>query len=50
MHKGGSVSELRNYRTIAIINVVCNLCMTIVRDRINEWVEETAMPGDIQRF
>ena len=48
VHKCGSVNESRNYRPIAIINVVCKICMTIVRDRINEQVEETGMLGDTQ--
>ena len=48
IHKGGNAKELKNYRPIAIISVVCKLCMMIVKDRINEWVEETGMLGDIQ--
>ena len=42
------MSELENYRPIAIINVICKLCMIIVRDRVNRWVEESGMLGDVQ--
>ena len=48
VHKGGDMSELKNYRPIAIINVICKLCMIIVRDRVNRWVEESGMLGDVQ--
>ena len=33
---------------MAIINVVCKLFMMVLRERINEWVEESGMLGDIQ--
>ena len=46
MYKGGDISELKNYRPIAII--ICKLCMIIVRDRVNRWVEESGMLGDVQ--
>ena len=39
MHKGGSKKELKNYRPVAIINVMCKLFMMVVRERIIEWVE-----------
>ena len=48
IHKGGNHSDMKNYRPIAIISIVCKICMMIVRDRINEWVEETGMLGDVQ--
>ena len=34
---------------MAIINVVCKLFMMVLRERINGWVEESGMLGDIQR-
>ena len=48
VHKGGSKKELKNYRPVAIINVVCKLFMMVLRERINGWVEESGMLGDIQ--
>ena len=33
---------------MAIINVMSKLFMMVVRERINEWVEESGMIGDIQ--
>ena len=48
MHKGVSKKELKNYRPVAIINVVCKLFMMVVRERINKWVEKGGMLGDIQ--
>ena len=48
IHKGGSVEDLKNYRPIAIINVICKLCMMIVKERISAWVEDTNMLGDVQ--
>ena len=39
-HKGGSKKELKNYRPVAIINVVCKLFMKVLIERINGWVEE----------
>ena len=47
VYKGGSINELNNYRPVAIINVMCKLFMMVVRGRINEWVEESRMLGDI---
>ena len=41
------MSELKNYRHIAIINVICELCMIIVQDRVNTLVEESGMLGDV---
>ena len=46
--QGGSKKELKNYRPVAIINVVCKLFMMVLRERINGWVEESGMLGDIQ--
>ena len=40
IHKGGNHSDMKNYRPIAIISIVCKICMMIVRDKINEWVEK----------
>ena len=48
MHKGGSKKELKNYRPVAIINVVCKLFMMVLREIIHGWVEESGMLGDIQ--
>ena len=48
VHKGGSKKELKNYRPVAIINVVCKLFMMVLSERINGWVEESDMLGDIQ--
>ena len=45
LHKGGS--KLNNYRPVAIINVMCKLFMMVVRDRINECVEESGILGYI---
>ena len=45
---GGSKKELKNYRPVAIINLVCKLFMMVLRDRINGWVEEGCMLCDIQ--
>ena len=45
VHKGGSKKELRNYRPVAIINVMCKLFMMVI---INELVEESGILGDIQ--
>ena len=47
-HKGGSKKEFKHYRPVAIINVVCKLFMVVLRERINGWVEESAMLGDMQ--
>ena len=48
VYKGCDMSEFMNYRPKAIINVICKLCMIIVRDRMNRWVEESGMLGDVQ--
>ena len=48
VHKGVIKKELKNYRPVALINVMCKLFMMVVRERINEWVEESGMLGDIQ--
>ena len=38
----------KNYRPVAIINLMCKLFMMVVRERINEWVEKSWMLGAIQ--
>ena len=48
VYKAGDISELKKYRPIAIINVICKLSMIIVRDRVNRYVEESGMLGDVQ--
>ena len=50
VHKGGSKKDVRNYRPIAIINVICKLFMMLIRDSIHGWVEESGMLGDVQVF
>ena len=35
---------------MAILNVVCKLFMMVLKERINGWVEESGMLGDIQGF
>ena len=48
VHKGGgSKKELKNNRPVVIISVVCKLFMMVLRERINGWVEESGMLGDI---
>ena len=39
---------MKNYRPIAIISVICKLCMLMVRERINEWSEDSGFLGDVQ--
>ena len=43
-----SKKELKNYRPVAIINVVCKLFMMVLREIINGWVEDSGMICDIQ--
>ena len=50
VHNEGSRKEVRNYRPIVIINVICKLCMMLIRDSINGWVEESGMLGDVIFF
>ena len=45
VHNGGSMKELKNSKPAAIINAMCKLFMMVVRERINEWVEESGMLG-----
>ena len=45
---GESKKELKKYRPVAIINVVCKLFMKVLGEIINRWVEESGMLGDIQ--
>ena len=35
VHKRGSKKELKNYRPVEIINVVCKLFMMVLSERIN---------------
>ena len=39
---------MKNYRPIAIISVICKLCMLMVRERINEWAEDSGFLGEVQ--
>ena len=48
IYKGGGEQELKNYRPIAIINVTCKMCMMMIKERLNNWMEETNFLGDIQ--
>ena len=48
LHKGGIRDELENFRPIAIISVMCKLCIMMVRERINEWTEDSGLLGEIQ--
>ena len=48
LHKGGRSDELKNYRPVAIISVICKLCMLMVRERIDKWTEDNGMLGEIQ--
>ena len=48
VHMGVSKKEFKNYRSVAIINVLCKLFMMVLRERIIGWVEESGMLGDIQ--
>ena len=50
VYKGGRKKEVSNYRSIAIINVICKLFMMLIRDSINGWVEESGMLDDVQVF
>ena len=43
VHMGGSKKEVRNYRPIVIINVICKLFMMLIRNSINGWVEESGI-------
>ena len=48
LHKDGRREDLKNYRPIAIISVICKLCMLMVRERINEWAEDSGFLGEVQ--
>ena len=39
--------EIKNYRPVAIMNVVCKLFIMVLSERINGWVEESGMLGEI---
>ena len=39
VYKAGDVCELKNDLPIDIISVIYKLCMIIMRDRMNRWVE-----------
>ena len=40
------MDELKNYPPIAIISVICKLCM--LRERIDKWTEYSGLMGEIQ--
>ena len=46
--KGPKQDDVKNYRPIAIISVICKVAMMIMRNRLNEAVEDTNFLGDIQ--
>ena len=48
LHKGGRTDELKTYRPIVIINITCKLCMLMVRERIDQWTEDSGMLSEIQ--
>ena len=48
IQKGRNPSDMKNDGLIAIISIVFKICMMIVRDTINEWVDETGMLGNVQ--
>ena len=48
LHKGGRRDELNNYRPIAIISVICKVCMLMGREIIDKWTEESGLLGEIQ--
>ena len=48
LRKGRRRDELKNYRPIAIISVICKLCMLMVRGRIDKWTEDSGLLGEIQ--
>ena len=48
VHTGGSKEELKNYRPVEVINVMCKLFMMVVRKSKNGWGEESGVLGDIQ--
>ena len=45
LHKGGRRDELTIYRHIAIISVICKLCMLIVREIIDKRTEDSGFSG-----
>ena len=47
LHKPGR-DELKNYRPIVIISVICKLCMLMVRKRTEKWTEDSGLLGAIQ--
>ena len=48
LHTGGKRDELKNYRPIAKISVICRLCMLMIRERIDKWTEDSGLLGEIQ--
>ena len=46
--KGPGKENIKNYRPIAIISVVCKVAMMILRNRLNKIIEDTNFLGDIQ--
>ena len=47
LHNDGRREDLKNYRPISIISVICKLCMLIVRKRPNEWAEDGGLSGEV---
>ena len=48
LHKVGRRDESMNCRPIAIISVICKLCMQMVRERIDIWREDSGLLGERQ--
>ena len=46
--KGPEQDNIKNYRPIAIMSVICKLAMMILRNRLDKIVEDTNFLGDIQ--
>ena len=46
--KGPEQDNIKNYRPIAIMSVVCKVAMMIMRNRLNKIVEDRKFLGDIQ--
>lgn len=48
IHKGGERKNLKNYRPVAISSLLYKVFMTIVRDRMEEWMREGDILNDLQ--